>query len=233
MTNKVSVIIATYNRHDYLLNAIKSIKTQTHKNIEIIVVNDGSTQLEYSENLGDDVIQINLPQNTRSIFGFPCPGYSRTQGMKVATGEYIAFLDDDDVWLPNKLSLQLDAMKKTGCQMSTSDAYADYEIYNPTNQYKCFYSQIDFAELQHIHRRQGSNMLDNGFPEIWNKKFVELHNCCMTSSVILHKSIVEKVGYMQNVRIGQEDWSYWKKVLDHTDSVFVREPCVYYTRRNY
>jgi glycosyltransferase involved in cell wall biosynthesis len=230
MSSKVSVIIATYNRYSHLLNAINSVRTQTHKNIEIIVVNDGSTQPEYS-NMIIDVIQINLPENTRKMFGFPCPGYCRTQGMKIATGDYIAFLDDDDIWLPNKIELQLEAMAKTGCLMSTTDAYADYEIYNPEKHYKCFYSEIDFQELQQIHRRQGSNMLDNGFPEIWNKRFAELHNCCMTSTVLIHKSIIEKIGYMDNVYIGQEDWSYWKRILSHTDSVFIRQACVYYTRR--
>ena len=53
----------------------------------------------------------------------------------------------------------------------------------------------------------------------------------MTSSVIIHKSIIEKNGYMHSVYIGQEDWSYWKRVLDHTNSVFIRQACVYYTRR--
>lgn len=230
MTYKVSVIIATYNRYSHLLNAVKSVRSQTHKNVEIIIVNDGSTHPEYSSTI-EDVIQINLVENTRKMFGYPCPGYSRTQGMKVATGDYIAFLDDDDIWLPNKLELQLEAMNKSGCLMSTTDSYAEYGIYNPEKIYKKFYSEIDFAELQQIHRRQGSTMLDNGFPEIWNKRFVELHNCCMTSSVLLHKSIIEKIGYMQSVPIGQEDWSYWKRVLDHTNSVFIRDACVYYTRR--
>jgi glycosyltransferase involved in cell wall biosynthesis len=231
MDTKVSVIIASYNRYSYLLNAINSVRNQSHKDIEIIVINDGSTQPEYSNFLGDDVIQINLPENTKKVFGFPCPGYSRAQGMKIATGEYIAFLDDDDVWLPNKLELQLEAMNKYGHLMSTTEAYADYEIYNPQKSYRKFYSEIDFELLQQIHRYQGSDMLDNGFPEIWNKRFAELHNCCMTSSVVIHKSIVEKIGYMQSIPIGQEDWSYWKRVLDHTNSVFIREPCVYYTRR--
>ena len=148
--DKVSVIIESYNRYSHLLNAINSVRNQTYKNVEIIVVNDGSTELGYSNFLGDDIIRINLPENTRKMFGFPCPGYSRTQGMKVATGEYIAFLDDDDIWLPNKLEVQLGAMNKTGCLMSTTDAYADYEIYNPEKSYRKFYSEIDFQELQQI-----------------------------------------------------------------------------------
>lgn len=231
MDFKISVIIATYNRYESLIQAINSVKTQTHKNVEIIVVNDGSTQPEYSNLSGNDIIQINLPENTRKMFGFPCPGYSRTQGMKISTGEYIAFLDDDDIWLPNKLELQIESINKTGCLMSTTDAYWDYGIYNPEKQYKCFYSEIYFQELQQIHKRQGSNLLDNGFPEIWNTNFVELHNCCMTSSVLIHKSIIEKTGYMDNVYIGQEDWSYWKRILCYTDSVFIKQACVYYTRR--
>jgi glycosyltransferase involved in cell wall biosynthesis len=231
MLPKVSVIIATYNRYSHLLNAINSVRGQTYKNVEIIVVNDGSSQSEYSNFLGDDILLINLPENTRKMFGFPCPGYSRTRGIKVASGEYIAFLDDDDIWLPNKLELQLEAMNKTGCLMSTTDAYWDYGIYNPEKQYKRFYSDIDFDQLQQIHKRQESTMLDNGFPEIWNRKFVELHNCCMTSSVLIHKSIIDKIGYMENLYIGQEDWSYWKRALSHTDSVFISQACVYYTRR--
>jgi glycosyltransferase involved in cell wall biosynthesis len=149
MTPTISVIIASYNRYEALLLAIQSIKNQTYKNIEIIVVNDGSTQDEYSRVI-DDVVQINIPQNTKKIFGFPCPGYTRTQGMKIARGDYIAFLDDDDIWLPNKLELQLEAMNKTGCLMSTTDAYWDYGTYNPEKSYKKFYSEIDFQELQQI-----------------------------------------------------------------------------------
>lgn len=234
MSEKVSVIIATHNRFDHLQRAIASVKCQTYPHVEIIVINDGSTDERYTDpSFGESVVYIKLPQSTRDMFGFPCPGYTRTIGMKRATGSYIAFLDDDDIWLPNKLERQLNAMQRTGCRMSTTDAYADYEVYNPENhiKYRRFYSDIDFAELQSIHRSKGSSSLDNGFPERWDRNFVETHNCCMTSSVVLHRSIMDTIGTMESVPIGREDWSYWKRALMHTDSVFIPEACVYYTRR--
>ena len=61
----VSIIIPTYNRYQYLLNTINSIKIQTYKNIEIIVVNDCSTQRDYYDNNWEDIIFINLKENSK------------------------------------------------------------------------------------------------------------------------------------------------------------------------
>ena len=69
---KVSVIIPTFNRFKNLLNTIKSVKEQTYSNIEIIIINDNSTQTEYYEYNWDitGVIMIHLAENTKKIFGF-------------------------------------------------------------------------------------------------------------------------------------------------------------------
>lgn len=102
----VSVIIPTYNRFTYLLNTIESIKNQTYKNIEIIVVNDRSTQKEYYEYDWNGVTVIHLEKNSKDIFGFACPGgYQRNYGINIASGKYIAFCDDDDIWFPTKLEI--------------------------------------------------------------------------------------------------------------------------------
>ena len=66
--DKVSVIIPTYNRFSYLLNAINSIKEQTYSNIEIIVVNDCSTQKEYYEHDWSDIKIIHLEKNSKDKF---------------------------------------------------------------------------------------------------------------------------------------------------------------------
>jgi len=100
--DKVSVIIPTYNRFHYLLNTIKSVQKQTHKNIEIIIVNDCSTQKEYYTYNWDDINIIHLPENSKKTFGFACAGYVRNKGIEEATGKYIAFCDDDDIWFPKK-----------------------------------------------------------------------------------------------------------------------------------
>ena len=112
--DKVSVIIPTFNRFRYLLNAIASVKKQTHANIEIIVVNDCSTDPDYLNcDFGKDVIVVHLEKNSKNIFGYACAGYVRNKGINISTGNYIAFLDDDDIWFPNKIELQINRMKET------------------------------------------------------------------------------------------------------------------------
>ena len=102
--DKVSVVIPTYNRFKYLLNTIKSVKEQTYSNIEIIIVNDNSTQNEYYDYdwKTNDIKIIHLEENSKKKFGFACAGFVRNQGIEISTGKYIAFCDDDDIWFPQK-----------------------------------------------------------------------------------------------------------------------------------
>ena len=129
----VSVVVPTYNRFKFLLNTIKSIKNQTHENIEIIVVNDKSTEKEYySHNWeSEGVKMIHLEQNTKNKFKFPCAGYVRNIGIDHSNGKYVAFCDDDDIWFPKKLELQIKKMKETGCKMSSTDGLIGKGVYNP------------------------------------------------------------------------------------------------------
>ena len=127
----VSIVIPTYNRLKYLLNTIENIRKQTYKNIEIIVVNDKSTNEEYYTHTFDsDVILINLEKNTKDIYGYPCAGHVRNEGIKRAKGKYVAFCDDDDIWLPTKLELQMAALKSSGCKMSSTEGLIGDGPYN-------------------------------------------------------------------------------------------------------
>jgi len=113
MKNKISVIIPTYNRAHTLPRALQSVRNQNYDNIEIIVVDDFSndnTELLMSKAENADIRYISHNQN----FG---PAAARNTGIKSATGEYIAFLDSDDIWLPNKLSFQLEILIKNGCKI--------------------------------------------------------------------------------------------------------------------
>ena len=79
----VSVIIPSYNRFDYLIKALESVKLQTFKNFEIIIVNDGSSDSRYYSHFFDKSIKIvNLEENQKTIHGFG-PGSIRNFGMQV------------------------------------------------------------------------------------------------------------------------------------------------------
>jgi len=97
----VSVIIPTYNRAKYVTQAIDSVLAQTYRNYEIIVVNDGSTDntREVLKRYGD---------NIRYIYQENAGGAAaRNTAIKAAKGQWIAFLDSDDEWLPEKLATQM------------------------------------------------------------------------------------------------------------------------------
>ena len=228
--DKVSVIIPTYNRFKYLLNTIKSVKEQTYLNIEIIVVNDKSIQKEYYDYdyESNNIKMIHLEKNSKEIFGYPCAGYVRNKGIELSSGKYIAFCDDDDIWFPNKIEIQLKAMRETGCKMSSTDGLIGYGIFNSTNSYKKYNAEHYYKTLQNIYNHKGSNLLNSGFPVIWNLNFLKIHNCVMCSSVVIEKDILDKINNMKCVKNGDEDYDCWLRALEHTNSVYVKDICFYY-----
>lgn len=108
----ISAVITTHNRLNLLKKAVKSVKNQTYSNIEIIIVNDNSNDgtVEYLNELSDhdrSILHINIsPEESHG------GNYARNQGIKNASGEYIAFLDDDDEWLPEKIEKQIGFFQK-------------------------------------------------------------------------------------------------------------------------
>ena len=97
----VSVIIPTYNRAKTVRNAIDSVLQQTYKNIEIIVIDDGSSDntaqvLESYRNK----VQIIQQENAG-------PSVARNRGIEIANGDIFCFLDSDDLWLPTKIERQV------------------------------------------------------------------------------------------------------------------------------
>ena len=227
---KVTVIIPTFNRFKYLLHTIESIKKQTYSNIEIIVVNDCSTQKEYYEYnwKANNIKIINLDKNSKDIFGFACPGgYQRNFGIKESTGKYIAFCDDDDIWLPKKIELQINAMKKTGCKMSSTDGLIGKGVYNKNVKYKKYNAEHMYKALQKIYKNKNSKLLKNGFPKIWTNDLLKIHNCIICSSVLVDKEIIDKAGLFIVKKYG-DDYEYWLRLLKHTNSVYVSDLCFYY-----
>ena len=107
MTPYVSVILPTYNRGHVIQTAIQSVLNQSYKNFEILVVDDGSTdntpeQITRVQDRRLQYIRQDLNQGAAA---------ARNVGMKAAQGSYIAFLDSDDAWHPDKLRQQLEFLE--------------------------------------------------------------------------------------------------------------------------
>ena len=116
----VSVVIPFYSGASWLEEAIESVLNQTRMPEEIIVINDGSKE---------DISSLISKYNTKVKFIFQenqGSASARNHGINSSSGEYIAFLDSDDLWLPNKLELQIKFMKENNLQWS----HCPYEIFD-------------------------------------------------------------------------------------------------------
>lgn len=108
-TPKVSVVIGAYNCGRFIQDTVNSVINQTFKDWELIIVDDGSTDDTYEKvkDINDERIRIiRLGKNSGR------PAVPRNRGIKASTGEFIAFLDHDDIWLPEKLCKQVELMEK-------------------------------------------------------------------------------------------------------------------------
>lgn len=233
--NLVSVIIPTYNRYSYLVNAIESVLNQSYKNFEIIIVNDGSTQKEYYEKpLPKNVKLINLETNQKNLIGFKSNEYIRNFGIKAAEGEYLAFLDDDDIWLPEKLETQINFMKKSNLKFSSTEGYYGQGVFNPNKEYPLYNNEKFYNTIRKKYKGTKfykRNLLKNTFkyPEVWTYEFLEIHNCVITSSTMVEKKLMNILGGFRGIPTSMNaDYDCWLGLLRLTDLIYIDKPLFYY-----
>ena len=230
MTNnlKVSVVIPSYNRYKYLKNALESVFNQTYENIEIIVVNDASTQKEYYEATFRNVKFIHLEQNQKEIHGFG-PGNIRNFGIDKASGDYIAFLDDDDYWFPNKIQKQINKLTNTSNEMVCSDALIGEGVYSTDKKYKNFLSDHYHAKMKKIYSPSIFSYYFKKFqiPDSIDYKFIRRVNPIITSTVMIKTSLLKKIGSFRNLPLAA-DLDCWRAALQFTNCSFIKEPLIYY-----
>ncbi len=230
---KVSVIIASYNRFDFLLEAISSVKKQTYKNIEIIVINDKSTDFSYYKN-GDfkkGVIWIDLEENSKTKFGYACPGYVRDIGIKHSSGDLIAILDDDDYFLPEKISTQVDFILNNNASLVSTEAFIGFEMYNPKNRYQ-FYYKTYYSKFINTFFRKKYFWKNKSIPNLIEFSLISKHNFIIHSSVIFSKDLYFQVDGYDYIDINEfEDWMLFLKMLKYVDCHYLDIPLVYYYSR--
>jgi len=198
----VSVIISTWNRADALEKAVRSALEQTLSPLEVLVCDDGSTDgsKERVDSIGDSRVRwIEGPRGGR-------PAIPRNRGIKESKGSWLAFLDDDDEWLPEKLETQLNLAKNSGCQAVCSNA----RRYIPGkgldgNLLECDSERITFNSLLQV-------------------------NQVICSSSLVSKTLISIVaGFPEDQHLkAWEDYAFWLRIATQTDFAFVAEPLLIY-----
>ncbi len=164
--NTVSVIIPVYNRTFSIRDAVESVLIQSIKPSEIIVIDDGSSfdTASYLKNYMHHIRLIKLNKNEGVSF-------ARNTGIKAACGEYIAFLDSDDLFLPKKLECQINYMDENNLLISHTDEF--------------WYRKDSWVNQGKSNKRYGGYIFDK-----------ILDKCRISpSSLIAHKSVFDKSGY--------------------------------------
>ena len=196
----VSIVTPSYNSEKYIAATITSVLNQTYDNWEMLIVDDASSDktciiIENFIKIDNRIKLIKLANNNGA-------GVARNVAIKNAKGNYIAFLDADDLWKPNKLTVQVAFMKKHQLVMS----YTAYEWID--EQSKSLYKRI------------------NALPKLSYQKLLKSNYVGNLTGMY----DVGKLGkiYMPNIR-KRQDWALWLKTLEKGDvAMGIQESLAYY-----
>jgi len=185
MKSIVSVIIPAYNAEPYIERSVKSVINQTYRNLEIIVVDDGSTDktAEIVKSYNDPRI-IYLYQENQG------QGPARNYGIGKSTGQYVTLLDADDVYLPEKVEKQV-------------------QFLQVHSQYKVVY-----CNALHFYSRNPNRILKKKcvypsgdiFPDLLLTSLIN------PNTIMFHRQVLEKVGCFNEKRYYPEDWDMWLRI---------------------
>lgn len=200
-TPKISVVIPCFNNETTVLETIESVVQQDYISIEIIVINDGSTDL--SRQVIDDYAKSNKITNIilfdQENLGLP---RARNCGADKATGEYLLFLDADDIIAPTYISK---------CIASLSQ---DKTL------------NIVYAEAEYFGARSGSWIL----PDFNLPNFIESN--CIPASAVIRNEVFQKVGKFDENLKCYEDWELWIRIVKEFGGVHkIKEPLFFYRKR--
>lgn len=198
MNKKVSVIIPFYNGVEWLCEGVQSILDQTYKNIEIIVVNDGSPEdiTPFLEKYGDKVIY--REQENQG------PAVARNLAMSLATGDYLAYEDADDIWLPEKLEKQIAFMEENNFLWSHTGFYYWWPDTGKTKRISNHYDYDDISQQMKISFKM------------------------VTPSVVVHRRTMEEhpeINFPPHLRKGQ-DSVYFNNLAKYYKVALIEEPLV-------
>ena len=198
----VSVVIPMFNREQTIERAIESVLKQTYSNLEVIVVDDGSSDRSVSivQQLTDERVRIYCLEHNS---GAAC---ARNEGIRHAKGDFIAFQDSDDEWLENKLEIQIKYMDKTGvdacfCPFWRFNNVTGWLVPNPE---------------EYIYDKVEQDL----------KKILAVNNTIGTPTLVIRREVIESVGVFDASMPKMEDYEYILRIVKKFNMGFVPNPLV-------
>lgn len=201
----ISVIIPTYNREKSILLSIASVLNQTYLNLECIVVDDASTDNteEIVRQVMDSrLVYLKLNENSGSSF-------ARNIGIRASKGDYIAFEDSDDVWMPDKLEKQIKRIKEDN---EVGLVYCGYSFIKDDKEIKVPSDKYDIAKLEGYI-----------FNSLWEG------NKIGTPTILIEKKCIDICGGFSEELRSLEDWEFVLRISDKFKIAYVNE-CLVHAR---
>jgi glycosyltransferase involved in cell wall biosynthesis len=199
----VSVIVPAYNAEATILETIQSIQNQTFADFELIVINDGST---------DNTLTLlgQVEDSRLQVFTYPNGGLpvARNRGIHHATGEFISFVDADDLWTPDKLELQLQAL-----QQHPAAGVA--------------YSWTAFIDGQgnFLYAREPLAFTGNVYPQLLVDNFIS-----NGSNILLRRELVAEAGIFDPSLKSAEDWDFYIRLAARSEFAVVPKYQILYRK---
>ena len=184
----ISIIMPAYNAEETIVDSIKSVLYQTLQNWELIIVNDNSTdntEKVVQPYLTDKRIILICPQQNRGVAA------ARNIGIGRSRGTYVAFLDSDDIWLPQKLERQIAFLRK---YPELALTYGDYELFDESG----------IRSLpRHTRGKNRNTDLFSAVPQIYYKNMIGI------LTVVVRKRVLDNIGGFDTGLKGTEDHDMW------------------------
>jgi glycosyltransferase involved in cell wall biosynthesis len=209
VTPKISVILTAFNSEDFIRRSIDSVLNQTYKNYELIVVNDGS--MDKTEEIVSTIYpDVKLIKKTNGG-----PSSARNAGIGLAKGVYIAFLDADDYWFPDKLKKQIGVFEE--------DTYVNIVATNMFNVKDSERIGIKFDPSKIFMNKKSEGIVEN---YIRNAPRYSFHP---PSALMVSKKLFEKYGlYDENLKAVEDSEIVLRWVMNGEKIYFIDDPLVGY-----
>jgi glycosyltransferase involved in cell wall biosynthesis len=190
----VSIVIPAYNVAQFISETLATVFAQTYADFEVVIVNDGSPDTEEFEHALQPYLDriCYLKQENRGASA------ARNNGLRAARGDWIAFLDADDLWAPNYLAEQLSFIREQGCDLACADA-------------------MIFGVSADAGRSYMDSLMATAPPE-GRVTFLELVNAdrsLITSGVVVRRELVLEVGLFDEALRNAQDFDLWLRLARH------------------